>query len=85
MLVGAIPSKNNWIVKNNVPRVNIPDHLWNAYCCVDSNGRPIESGAAKAENTAQNQVETITLDNLKKFLKSFSNQPVGELFDNNCK
>uniref|UniRef100_A0A3Q4AWP7 Uncharacterized protein n=1 Tax=Mola mola TaxID=94237 RepID=A0A3Q4AWP7_MOLML len=32
VLVGAIPSVDNWIVKNNVRRVNIPDYLWNAYC-----------------------------------------------------
>ncbi|KAG5837372.1 hypothetical protein ANANG_G00238570 [Anguilla anguilla] len=44
VLVGAIPSANNWIIKNNVQRVNIPDYIWNAYCCLDNNGQPTHSG-----------------------------------------
>ncbi|TNN01333.1 hypothetical protein fugu_010715 [Takifugu bimaculatus] len=51
VLVGAVPSSDRWIVKNNVRRVNIPDYIWNAYCCVDNNGRPIQSGAGAARNT----------------------------------
>lgn len=85
VLVGAIPSADKWIVKNNVRRVNIPDYLWNAYCCVDNNGRPIESGAATARNTEDNWVERLSLDELGEFLQQFSNQPVGELFNNDCK
>ncbi|XP_025760282.1 endonuclease domain-containing 1 protein-like [Oreochromis niloticus] len=54
VLVGAIPSADSWIVKNNVKRVNIPDYLWNAYCCVDNNDRPIQSSAARAKNTENN-------------------------------
>ncbi|KAL1277265.1 hypothetical protein QQF64_023938 [Cirrhinus molitorella] len=27
VLVGAIPSADNWIIKNNVKRVNIPDYV----------------------------------------------------------
>uniref|UniRef100_A0A665VA24 Si:dkey-243k1.3 n=2 Tax=Echeneis naucrates TaxID=173247 RepID=A0A665VA24_ECHNA len=85
VLVGAIPSVDNWIVKNNVKRVNIPDYLWNAYCCVDNNGRPLQSGAAAARNTEDNWVEKLTVDELGEFLQQFSNQPVGELFYNNCR
>ncbi|XP_041849764.1 endonuclease domain-containing 1 protein-like [Melanotaenia boesemani] len=84
VLVGAIPSADNWIVKNNVKRINIPDYLWNAYCCVDNNGRPIQSGAATARNTEDNWVEKLSLDELEEFLQQFSNQPVGELFYNKC-
>lgn len=85
VLVGAVPSADNWIVKNDVKRVNIPDYLWNAYCCVDNNGRPVQSGAATARNTELNWVEKLSLDGLGEFLQQFSNQPVGELFYNNCK
>ncbi|XP_037122805.1 endonuclease domain-containing 1 protein-like [Syngnathus acus] len=84
VLVGAVPSADNWIVKNNVRRVNIPDYLWNAYCCVDNNERPIQAGAAAARNTEDNWVEKFSLDEFGEFLQEFSNQPVGELFHNSC-
>lgn len=85
VLVGAVPSADNWIIKNNVRRVNIPEYLWNAYCCVDNNGRPIQSGAGAARNTEDNWVEKLTLDELGEFLQQFTNEPVGELFYNNCR
>lgn len=85
VLVGAVPSADNWIIKNNVKRVNIPEYLWNAYCCVDNNGRPVQSGAGAARNTEDNWVEKLSLDELGEFLQQFTNQPVGELFDNNCR
>ncbi|MEQ2258470.1 hypothetical protein XENORESO_020161, partial [Xenotaenia resolanae] len=85
VLVGAIPSANNWIIKNNVKRVNIPDYVWNAYCCVDNNDRPIQSGAGTARNTEENYVEKRSLDELGAFLQQVSNKPVGELFYNNCR
>lgn len=84
VLVGAIPSVDNWIIKNNVKRVNIPDYIWNAYCCVDANGKPIHSGAATALNTEQNQVDKLSLLKLNAFLQHYTNIPVGELFHNNC-
>ncbi|MED6280604.1 hypothetical protein CHARACLAT_012466 [Characodon lateralis] len=85
VLVGAIPSANNWIIKNNVKRVNIPDYVWNAYCCVDNNDRPIQSGAGTARNTEENYVEKRSLDELGAFLQQVSNKPVGELFYNHCR
>lgn len=85
VLVGAVPSADNWIVKNDVKRVNIPDYMWNAYCCVDNNDRPVQSGAATARNTEANLVEKVTLEELGEFLQQFSNQPIRELFYNNCK
>ncbi|TNN30550.1 hypothetical protein EYF80_059298 [Liparis tanakae] len=85
VLVGAVPSADNWIVKNQVKRVNIPDYLWNAHCCVDNNGRPVLSGAAAARNTEDNWVEKLSLDELGEFLQQFSDQPVGELFYRNCR
>lgn len=85
VLVGAIPSAGSWIVKNNVKRVNIPDYVWNGYCCVDNNDVPIQSGAATARNTEDGWVEQLSLDELRGFLQQFSNQTVGELFYNNCR
>ncbi|KAK3531489.1 hypothetical protein QTP70_023278, partial [Hemibagrus guttatus] len=84
VLVGAIPSADNWIIKNNVNRVNIPEYIWNAYCCIDSNGSPVRSGAAFALNTEQNLVEHCTLSGMVSFLQQYSNTPVGELFQNQC-
>ncbi|KAM9442930.1 endonuclease domain-containing 1 protein-like [Salvelinus alpinus] len=54
VLVGAIPSTDNWIVKNNVRCVNIPEYIWNAYCCVDNNGKHVHSGGATTLNAEQN-------------------------------
>lgn len=85
VLVGTVPSADNWIVKNNVKRVNIPDYVWNAYCCVDNNDQPIQSGAGTARNTDENYVVKRSLDELGAFLQQFSNEPVGELFYNNCR
>lgn len=85
VLVGAIPSSNNWIVKNNVKRVNIPEYIWNAYCCVDQNGRPILSGAATALNTELNVVVERSLDEMVNFLQQFSDAPVDELFSGQCR
>lgn len=85
VLVGAVPSADNWIIKNNVKRVNIPDYVWNAYCCVDNNGMPIDSGAGTARNTDENKVQKISVTQLQDFLQQFSSLPVGELFYNSCK
>ncbi|KAI4890247.1 hypothetical protein NFI96_014018, partial [Prochilodus magdalenae] len=84
VLVGPIPSADNWIIKNNVKRVNIPDYIWNVYCCVDANGVPIQSGGAYALNTDQNLVEKHTLSEMTDFLQKYSSTPVGELFFNQC-
>ncbi|XP_026166897.1 endonuclease domain-containing 1 protein-like [Mastacembelus armatus] len=79
VLVGAIPSSNpqRWIKNEN--RVNIPDYLWHAYCCVDNNNKPVKSGAAVAKNTENNMVEC-SLDSLNKFFNKLNKKP--KLFDN---
>ncbi|KAK7882826.1 hypothetical protein WMY93_029000 [Mugilogobius chulae] len=85
VLVGAVPSADNWIIKNNVKRVNIPDHIWNAWCCLDNNGVPVQSGAGVAQNTEENVVQKLSLEEMGEFLQQFSDQSVGELFHNNCR
>ncbi|XP_064157787.1 endonuclease domain-containing 1 protein-like [Anguilla rostrata] len=84
VLVGAIPSNNNWIIKNNNPRVNIPDYIWNAYCCLDKKGWPIRSGGAIANNTDQTSVKSCTLSELKTLLKQYTKSKVLVLFRNKC-
>ncbi|XP_064157790.1 endonuclease domain-containing 1 protein-like [Anguilla rostrata] len=80
VLVGAIPSNNTWIGE----RVNIPDYIWNAYCCLDNNGRPIGSGGATVRNTGGTRVKRHTLSELKLLLGQYTKSPVEELFHNNC-
>ncbi|XP_035240433.1 endonuclease domain-containing 1 protein-like [Anguilla anguilla] len=79
VLVGAIPSKNNSI--NN--RVNVPDYIWNAYCCLDNNGRPTSSGGAIARNT-ENEVVRHTLSKLEMLLRQYTKSKVLVLFRDKC-
>lgn len=85
VLVGAIPSSNNWIIKNNVKRVDISEYIWNTYCFINQNGRHILSGAATALNTELNVVVERTLDEMGDFFQQFSDAPVNELFSSQCK
>lgn len=79
VLVGAIPSANNWSKReNDVNGVNIPDYLWHAYCCVDNNGKPVKSGAATAKNT-ENKVVECSLNSLQQFFLKLHKTP--KLFD----
>lgn len=77
VLVGAIPSANN--LANH--RVNIPDYLWHAYCCVDENDNLVKSGAATAKNTGENKLQECSLDSLQQFFARLNQGPVN-LFDN---
>uniref|UniRef100_A0A8C7V6Z6 DNA/RNA non-specific endonuclease domain-containing protein n=1 Tax=Oncorhynchus mykiss TaxID=8022 RepID=A0A8C7V6Z6_ONCMY len=63
VLVGAIPSTDNWIVNDNIRRVNIPEYIRNCYCCVDNNGEPVHSG-----------VDQRSLLELNGFLQQYSKQ-----------
>lgn len=81
VLVGAIPSDNNWSKRDkNVNGVNIPDYLWHAYCCVDNNDKPVKSGAATAKNT-ENKVQECSLQSLQQFFQKLQKTP--KLF-NDC-
>lgn len=82
VLVGAIPSKGNWIERNNETRVNIPDYMWVAYCYYNQTSQSYESGAATAKNV-ENKIYECTLSQLQDFLEKH-NQVAGQLFDNNC-
>ncbi|KAM9376805.1 endonuclease domain-containing 1 protein-like [Pholidichthys leucotaenia] len=39
VLVGAVPSSNNWVMRDNMNRVNIPDYIWAAHCYKNTGGK----------------------------------------------
>uniref|UniRef100_A0A8C7K3W5 Endonuclease domain-containing 1 protein n=1 Tax=Oncorhynchus kisutch TaxID=8019 RepID=A0A8C7K3W5_ONCKI len=75
VLEGTIPSTDNWIVNDNVRRVNIPEYIRNAYRCVDNNGEPVHSACVDQSGP---------LLELNGFLQQYSKAPTGDLFHNNC-
>ncbi|XP_030600795.1 endonuclease domain-containing 1 protein-like isoform X2 [Archocentrus centrarchus] len=73
VLVGAIPSSDNWIKINNEPRVNIPDYMWVAYCYFDRESNSFKSGGATAKNT-ENKLYECSLRDLQEFLQEHIQQ-----------
>ncbi|XP_041443043.1 endonuclease domain-containing 1 protein-like [Xenopus laevis] len=82
VVTGIVPG-NNWIKGD---RVNIPSYVWNAYCCVDNNGKPIKSGAGLKENDISDRpVNEMPINDLQgelKHLLRFSGNIA--MFFNNC-
>ncbi|CAB1345636.1 unnamed protein product [Coregonus sp. 'balchen'] len=60
VVTGAAPSTNNEL--NN--RVNIPDLLWTAYCCYNSNQRQWVAGAHWGENINEKKGKTLKTESL---------------------
>uniref|UniRef100_A0A3B4FIK3 Uncharacterized protein n=1 Tax=Pundamilia nyererei TaxID=303518 RepID=A0A3B4FIK3_9CICH len=81
VLVGAIPSKGNWIKRDNQPGVNIPDYMWVAHCYYNKTSQSYESGGATAKNV-ENQIYECTLSQLQAFLGKHNQ--TGQLFHNDC-
>ncbi|OCT90239.1 endonuclease domain-containing 1 protein [Xenopus laevis] len=82
VVTGIVPG-NNWIKRMNTDSVNIPSYVWNAYCCVDNNGKPIKSGAGLRENDNLNTtVNEIGITDLQVQLKNSLGNI--EIFQNNC-
>ena len=82
VLVGAIPSQGSLINK----RVNIPTHLWNAYCCLHKNNKTISGLGAIALNRENKVTKNIPLNKLIDTINQH-NPEVGLklLFRNHCK
>ncbi|XP_078530775.1 endonuclease domain-containing 1 protein-like [Lissotriton helveticus] len=76
-IVGAIPG-NNFIAK----RVNVPGYIWAAACCTLANDR-VKSWAVIAENSSQNRVDPITIENLEIQISRSTGRRV-RLFHKDC-
>lgn len=83
VLVGAIPSKGNWIKRDNQPGVNIPDYMWVAHCYYNKTSQSYESGGATAKNV-ENKIYKCTLSQLQAFLQQHNQVAAGQLFHNDC-
>ncbi|XP_075711519.1 endonuclease domain-containing 1 protein-like [Rhinoderma darwinii] len=78
------------IVPGNVPikegGLPAPDYVWNAYCCVDNNGKPIMSGAALAENIKKGTFQkNLKINDFQNMLKAYLDVSHNiELFEGGC-
>ncbi|KAK7139486.1 hypothetical protein R3I93_016580 [Phoxinus phoxinus] len=83
VLTGAIPGKDKLNGK-----VNIPSHMWMAFCCYNSTGHSYVSQAYWAPNVDEDieKGKTIITKSLQE-LQEFLSQQLGkkvQLFNNNC-
>ncbi|XP_029610672.1 endonuclease domain-containing 1 protein isoform X4 [Salmo trutta] len=60
VVTGAVPSHSNTLNK----RVNIPDHLWTAYCCYNNNLKQWVAGAHWGENVQDTKGKTLNPETL---------------------
>ncbi|KAM9375512.1 endonuclease domain-containing 1 protein-like [Pholidichthys leucotaenia] len=63
VLVGAIPSSNNWVTRNGVNRVNIPDYIWAAHCYKNTGGRKAKFPICHAVIARNNENRVYNLGN----------------------
>ncbi|KAM4697189.1 endonuclease domain-containing 1 protein-like [Rhinophrynus dorsalis] len=82
VVTGVVPG-NNWISVNGVKRINIPSHVWSAFCCLDNNSRPVRAEGSLAPNNANTVQAGLSISSLQSQLKSFLGVTV-TLFQNNC-
>lgn len=66
-------------------RVNIPSHVWTAFCCYNRTTRSWITWSYRAENIRHNNVNNIALQHLEA-LQNFLNEKFGEnvMLFNNC-
>nr|XP_006012973.2 PREDICTED: endonuclease domain-containing 1 protein-like [Latimeria chalumnae] len=81
VITGAIPGNNKSPQMKG--RVNIPQYIWSAYCCVDNNGNPMRSGAHLLRNKNNNFVDSMTLLELQEKLTAVFEGEVA-IFQNSC-
>ncbi|XP_053329442.1 endonuclease domain-containing 1 protein-like [Spea bombifrons] len=82
VVTGTVPG-NNWISLNGVKRINIPSHVWSAFCCLDNNNRPIRAEGSLAPNNANTVQAGLSISSLQSQLRSLLGVSV-TLFQNNC-
>ncbi|XP_075115862.1 endonuclease domain-containing 1 protein-like [Leptodactylus fuscus] len=82
VITGVVPG-NNWITVNGVRRINIPSHVWSAFCCLNNNNQPIRAEGSLASNNVNSVQSGLTIANLQSQLKSLLGTTV-TLFRNNC-
>ncbi|ROL45971.1 Endonuclease domain-containing 1 protein [Anabarilius grahami] len=84
VLTGAVPSGSAQLNE----RVNVPSHMWTAFCCYNSESKKWESQAHWAENIEESKdqgktISTKTLQELQEFLEIKYNKEY-KLFINDC-
>uniref|UniRef100_H3AFD0 Uncharacterized protein n=1 Tax=Latimeria chalumnae TaxID=7897 RepID=H3AFD0_LATCH len=75
VITGTIPG-NNKSPQMMKGRVNIPQYIWSAYCCVDDNGNPMRSGARLLQNKNNKFVDSMTLLELQEKLTAVFEEEV---------
>ncbi|XP_073507016.1 endonuclease domain-containing 1 protein-like [Phyllobates terribilis] len=82
IITGIVPG-NIEIKKDGL---SAPTHVWNAFCHVDKKGKPIDSGAALAENTKESKFQKF--NNVVTFQTELETllrvEHTIQLFKNNC-
>ncbi|KAM4019451.1 endonuclease domain-containing 1 protein-like [Anomaloglossus baeobatrachus] len=82
VITGVVPG-NNWISVNGVQRINIPSHVWSAFCCLNNNNQPMRAEGSLAPNNANSVQAGLSIASLQSQLKSLMGVNV-TLFKNNC-
>ncbi|KAE8619466.1 hypothetical protein XENTR_v10009799 [Xenopus tropicalis] len=82
VVTGTVPG-SEWVNHNNNKRVNIPSHVWSAYCCTEKNGQPIKSGGGIAPN--DKSAENIEAKTISELEEELSNQNTNiKIFKDDC-
>ncbi|XP_031754015.1 nuclease EXOG, mitochondrial-like [Xenopus tropicalis] len=84
VVTGVVPSKSKWIGQK---RVNIPSHVWSAYCCTGANERPIKSGGGIGANgNLKKPIELIQMPEFQNKLTKLLNIKRNiDIFHSGCK
>ncbi|XP_075042204.1 endonuclease domain-containing 1 protein-like [Mixophyes fleayi] len=82
VITGVVPG-NNFISVSGVKRVNIPSHIWSAFCCLNNNNQPMRAEGTLAPNNANTVQAGLSIASLQSQLRSLLGVSV-TLFQNNC-